>query len=74
VHAAGFEGFLFGKEGEGLLHAVGWFFRRGRVTFSLFLHLYPLLNEVGCLDAGQSCSYPSFQLFWAGFYSNSPLG
>jgi hypothetical protein len=45
------EGLLFGKEGEGLLHAAGRFWGRVRVTLSLSLslYLYPRLNKVGCL-------------------------
>jgi hypothetical protein len=45
------EGLLFGKEGEGLLHAAGRFWGRVRATLSLSLslYLYPRLNKVGCL-------------------------
>jgi len=32
-----------------LLQAAGWFLKRERDT----LHLFPLLNEVGCLGVGQ---------------------
>lgn len=45
------EGLLFGKEGEGLMHATGWFWGRVKVTLflSLSLYLYLCLNKVGCL-------------------------
>jgi hypothetical protein len=37
VYTAGFEGFLFRKEREGQLHAIGWFVGRGKghLLFSL---------------------------------------
>jgi len=52
VYTAGFEGFLFRKEREGQLHAIGWFLGRERVTFSFLLHLYLLLNERRYLGVG----------------------
>jgi hypothetical protein len=56
------KGLLFGKEGEGLLHAAGRFWGRVRVTLSLSLLVFiPPLKQGGLFGTGLSVF---LFLFW----------